>query len=347
MSKETYYIEGDFIEDINGVIFDVKGFEHPPGKVVAFPRYVPNPEGDRGRNNKKYSKIYGLSDRYKFLQNTLRRYLVYDDVFDTLMCEVPRDKIIKHYKPKEALKKLIYNFDRLSEIERKALKMVLLIIYESGLTLNDIGISGSIMVGLHKKDSDIDIVVYGTKKSYDAIIALKNLFLKNVLKKYDIKGYKRLYKFRKAYKTMDFEVFMRHEERKLFQGIFEDKEFFIRFVKNPKEIHPYGYYKYKNVGYVRIKARIIDDSESIFTPVKYFIDNITILQADLLENIDTSKISEIVSFRGRFCQQAFKNENIIVQGKLEKMIRNGKISHYRVLIGGSDRDFMVSEGLMK
>ena len=42
MIKTLTFIEGDFIEDINGVIFDVKGFEHPNTKVIAFPRYIPH-----------------------------------------------------------------------------------------------------------------------------------------------------------------------------------------------------------------------------------------------------------------------------------------------------------------
>lgn len=39
--------EGDIIETKEGIFFDVKGVIHPPEKVVAFIRFIPNIEGDR------------------------------------------------------------------------------------------------------------------------------------------------------------------------------------------------------------------------------------------------------------------------------------------------------------
>ena len=42
--------EGDLIEIQDNVIFDVKGLVHPPNRVVAFIRYVPDPNGNRQRN---------------------------------------------------------------------------------------------------------------------------------------------------------------------------------------------------------------------------------------------------------------------------------------------------------
>jgi len=54
--------EGDLIKTENNVIFDVKGLVHPPDKVIAFPRYIPSPTGNRGSGADMYGKVL-LSSR--------------------------------------------------------------------------------------------------------------------------------------------------------------------------------------------------------------------------------------------------------------------------------------------
>ena len=60
--------EGDLIESKGNIVFDVKGLVHPPNRVVAFIRYVPDPNGNRERDGKRYSKFYALSKRYDLLK---------------------------------------------------------------------------------------------------------------------------------------------------------------------------------------------------------------------------------------------------------------------------------------
>ncbi len=54
--------EGDLIRTGDNVIFDVKGLVHPPDKVIAFPRYIPSPDGTRGSPGEMYRKVYNLGD---------------------------------------------------------------------------------------------------------------------------------------------------------------------------------------------------------------------------------------------------------------------------------------------
>ena len=42
-------IEGDFVETIDSLIFDVKGFLHPPDRTIVYLRYVADPSGERQR----------------------------------------------------------------------------------------------------------------------------------------------------------------------------------------------------------------------------------------------------------------------------------------------------------
>ena len=239
--------------------------------------------------------------------------------------------------------------DSLKGLKRKALDFALTIANETNVDTRNLGISGSLLVNLHRENSDIDLIVYGTDESKKVADALTKLFSKGVLRKHTIEEYRRLFEFRKAYKVMDFETFVKHERRKIFQGFFADREFFIRFVKKPQETHRYGEFKYKNMGEVTIKAKVVDDSESIFTPVSYKIEVIKVIDSSKLKgkNMDFNKIREAVSFRGRFCQQVFSGEIAIVRGKLECVFHHGEFSHYRIIVGGSYNDFIISESLLR
>ncbi len=346
--KGEFFIEGDFIEDIYGIIFDVKGYEHPPARVVAYPRYVPSSSGSRCRNGKCYEKIYDLNVRYEFLRSRLKEYLVYDDVFDTYVSEVPLKNITKHYIPTKYLRNLLKHSDSLTGLKKRALDLALMVARESDVSIENLGISGSLLVNLHREDSDIDLIIYGTKESKKIADTLNKLFSKGILRKHSIEEYRKLYEFRKAYKVMDFETFVKHERRKIFQGFFLDREFFIRFVKKPHEVPKYGEFKYKDMGEITIKAKVLDDSGSIFTPVSYKIEVIKVIDSSKLKsNIGFNEIREVVSFRGRFCQQVFSREIAVVRGKLESIFHRGEFSHYRIVVGGSHNDFIISESLLR
>ena len=91
--------EGDLIKTGSGVVFDVKGLIHPPNRVIAFPRYIPSPQGTRKNKNTSYRKVYSLSDRLKYLQENHPELIVFDPVFGETLCEVPYNQIIQHLTP--------------------------------------------------------------------------------------------------------------------------------------------------------------------------------------------------------------------------------------------------------
>lgn len=345
--KDNDFLEGDFIEDINGIIFDVKGFEHPPDKVVAYPRYIPDKMGDRCGLRGRYRKIYDINERISYLEKRFREYIVYDDVFDCIMCEVPRKKIVRHYKPEETLKLLGKGFYCLSRVEKDAYNLIKLLSKETGISFKFFGISGSIMVGLHSENSDIDIVVYGNDTSWSVIKALSRLFKNKVLRRTSEDKLKRLYYERKIYKIMDFETYRLHEYRKMQEGNFGGRDFFIRFIRDCDQHHKYGFFRYKNIGRIKAKVKIIDDYESIFTPAKYIVKILEIIEDDLIEEIDVNKEFWIYSFRGRYCQQAFSGEVTEVAGKIEKVIKNEDLVAYRILLSKDGEDYMISNNLIE
>jgi hypothetical protein len=331
--------EGDFIETAAGLIFDVKGLIHPPNRVVAFIRYFPDEKGERTRNGLAYGKVYSLSKRYEMLGKRFPQYLIHDPVFDEALCEVPTNDVKKHYKPMKKLQEL-RSSKELNALESKALLLVELVKEKAGVSWNMIGISGSILIGMHTAGSDVDPVVYGSESCKKAHSALVDFLREEngLFRSYDREDLKGLFDFRSKDTRTDFENFVRTESRKVMQGKFMGTEYFFRFVKDWNEIEEnYGDIQYQNVGVVRVEATVADDSEAIFTPCAYEIDNTRILQGPEVGNIE-----EIVSFRGRFCEQARIGEKIVAEGKVERVIdKRQSREHYRLLLGNRPSDFMV------
>lgn len=331
--------EGDLIETDEHLIFDVKGLVHPASRVVAFIRYFPDEKGKRTREGRSFDKVYSLSKRYSLLKDKFPRYLVYDPVFDETLCEVPVDKVKKHYKPDKKLQEIRSSND-LDPLQSKALQFAEVLKETAGIPWSALGISGSIMVGLHTSESDIDPVVYGSKNCTRAYSALKSIF-KNKhgsVKPYTQKDLRVLFDFRSKDTATGFEDFLRTESRKVMQGKFIGTDYFVRFVKNWNEIDEnYGDVQYENIGSAKIEATVIDDSESTFTPCTYRIEN-----AKSHEGLRIERIEEITSFRGRFCEQARRGETVVAQGKVERVTdRRQNEEHFRLLIGGKHLDYMV------
>ncbi|MBE0519626.1 hypothetical protein IBX35_01095 [Candidatus Bathyarchaeota archaeon] len=331
--------EGDFIETSEGLMFDVKGLIHPPNRIIAFLRYFPDEKGERKRNSERYSKVYSLSKRYALLKNRFPQYLVYNPVFDVTLCEVPVDAVKKHYKPTQKLQELRSSSSP-DKLENLALQLTKVMKENANIPWNTIGISGSIMARLHKPSSDIDVIVYGSKNCRKVYTTMENLLgeKQGPFKPYTREGLKALFDFRSKDTVVGFEDFVRSESRKVLQGKFMGTDYFIRFVKDWSEIdEKYGDVQYVNVGYARIKATVADDSESIFTPCVYKIDDVHVFEGN------SFPVTEIASFRGRFCEQARNGEVVIAQGKVEHVIDNKRNrEHFRLLLGNKPSDYFVT-----
>jgi predicted nucleotidyltransferase len=331
--------EGELIKTKSKVIFDVKGLVHPPNKVIAFPRFIPSPQGTRRNQKDLYGKIYSLAERFKFLEQNAPNLIIHDPVFDETLCEVPIGTIKEHYKPIDKLTELRTS-KKLGNLERKAVQLAESLKETADIPWSSIGISGSVLVGLCTRKSDIDPVVYGVENCRRAYAALENLLGDNESRftPYSREELQTLFDFRSKDTKMSFEDFARVETRKAFQGMFEGTDYFIRFVKDWSQINEqYGDICYKNCGYAKITAAITNDSEALFTPCTYRIENVKVVDGPELE-----PIREIVSFRGRFCEQARKGEAVTAQGKVERVTDNRKGQvHYRIILGNKPSDYMV------
>jgi hypothetical protein len=313
----------------------VKGLVHPPDRVVAFVRYVPDPLGDRRRGSIRYRKIYELSERYSFLRQMVPEYLVHDPVFDEELIEVPRRRILRHYEPLRKTHELLRNADAI--LEQKAVEMISLLASTSSVPKEEFGVSGSMLVSLAGPESDIDIVVYGSERCRRVRRALVALLKEgDEFKPYGEEKVRALYQSRHGETGISFPDYACCELRKDFQGYFKGTDFFVRYVKDFSEVdEEYGAVRYRALGYGKLEGIVSSDDEAIFTPCTYPLRDVHPIDF----NVEPPK--EIVSYRGQFCEQASKEERIIARGKLERQIDGGKAFN-RLLLGNARLDFMVA-----
>ena len=260
--------EGDLIKTKSNVVFDVKGLVHPPNKIIAFPRFIPSPQGSRRGKDALYGKVYSLGERFRYLQENHPDLIVFDPVFGETLCEVPTEQIVEHYQPAEKLAELRKS-KNITPLETKALQLATTLKEKAGIPWKAIGISGSIMAGLTNEKSDIDPLVYGVENSRKAYAALKELFKTgdSGFKPYIREELKILFDFRSKDTQMSFEDFLLVESRKAFQGMFMGTDYFVRFVKEWSETtEQYGDVCYSNSGYAKITANIADRSIHYLRP---------------------------------------------------------------------------------
>jgi uncharacterized protein len=327
--------EGDFVESSDGLLFDVKGLLHPPDRVVAYLRYYPDNRGTRSRGGVRYVKVYDLTKRRLLLEKRWPRYLYYDEMQGRELQGVPKDSILALHLPKRRLVTLLRS-RRKDALEANATRLVKVLAQESGLPLDCFGVSGSLLVGLHRRDSDLDIIVYGATASKRVQRALFHLIEDNrTFHAYSPRDLKRLYLRRDLRAALTYRDFELQERRKLFQGRFLSHEYFVRCVKNWREItERYGDARCVPMGECAVSADVAGDEESLLTPCRYMLERV-----EVLEGNPHCTPREVFSFRGRFAEQARKRERVFARGRLERVGSDG-LEYYRLIIGEGPRDVL-------
>ncbi len=319
-SKRTALIEGSYVEVGVGVIFAVKGVSHPPKGVIAVPKYIKT-EGSVVKLNSFNSSVY-------FLRRHFREFLIHDEYLGQEIPFVPLEEVKRVYDPIDGK-----NYLRKDAISSIALKMVELIVENSGIESDFVGISGSILLGLYNEFSDIDIVVYGIKNCLKVYDALK-LMRENNITEHLSEGFLKKILESRSDTLMEPIVWMMHEKRKLTNGVFMGRPYTLKLTPLPEEFwDKYGERRFKEIGRAIIRFQVSDASKSIFTPCRYEIKVISIINGPEI----SSKVSSIVSFRSRFAEQLREGEVGIASGRLE--LSNDE--RLRLFIGNDPHDLLM------
>ncbi|NHJ04599.1 MAG: hypothetical protein EAX90_07235 [Candidatus Heimdallarchaeota archaeon] len=331
-------IEGFFIQSQDGLIFDVKGLSHPPDRIIAFVRYIPEKffAGDMKESRKGYHKIYDINSRYTFLKENFPSYIFKDARGRGLLQGVRVNQISKIFDPRVRLQEIL-NLSNRNLLEEQVCNLVSIIIDYAKIDKNTIGISGSILVDLHTEESDIDIVIYGKKNGQKLYKNMSMIYEKiPEISKYTEDELEELWKRRGQTEQIDFSSFCNLEKKKLLQGKFNGIDFYIRLVPFPEEFQEdYLNTNITFLGEIEIEAVISDAKEAIFTPCLYQLTDVKIIRSTSMGFI---KPKRFFSVRGRYCELVSEGENVYLKGKLEQ-VRIKKDSFYQIILGTTKDEF--------
>ena len=335
-------IEGYFITTKEILIFDVKGIAHPDDKIIAFVRYVPTEFGLEDKPIRKtHTKLYDLAARYKFLQKNFPNYLFQDPKGRGLLQAISKDRILEIHNPIKRLEEIIDKKEK-DKLETLTADFAGYLIEKSCIDQKYLGISGSILVNLQTKYSDLDFVVYGKENGLKVYEAMAELFdSEPKFRRYNRDNLEELWINRGQKKQIKLATFVNIEKNKRLQGKFEGVDFYIRLVPFPDEIYePYNKTTYDPFGVISVKATITSDELSIFSPSIYQLGDVEII----MDQIRVGDFPDrIFSVRGRYCEIAKTSDVVYVKGKLEKVSIEGEEDFYQIVLGTTVGEFFYKE----
>ena len=297
------FLPRDFVETKEGLLFAVVGGIEG-GRVPACLRY-------RRLGPASYSKL-STQGAQTLLQSTFPEYLLYSKTRDVQLHAVPLERIIHHYQPRRRVQELMAS-SRHDAIEGKLLRLLELF-SEHGLTPDCIGVTGSLLIGAQRLDSDIDLVIYGREPFFLAREIVAQLIQAGRLDRLDPALWRDAYARRGC--ALSFEEYLWHERRKLNKAAIEGTKFDLSLHIDGPAAADAAYHKQ---GLKCIQARVVDDAFAFDYPARYRIDH--------------SSIAEVISFSATYAGQAWSGESVEVCGQLEVSKRMD-----RRIVVGADRE---------
>jgi predicted nucleotidyltransferase len=323
-------VEGYFVKTLDNLIFEVKGIVHPNDRIIAYVRYVPNIVSSETISG--FRKIYDLYEREEYLKKYHSEYLWFSEAHGRILQAVPHKKVMQILNPVSHMVQIRENSSALAVATSN---LVDLLLEYTGISRQNIGVTGSQLVGVARETSDIDLVVFG-KTTCDK-------FYRKLSESYDkIPGIERYQgellnehvKFRWGDLVTYQDSLREIERKKILQGVFRGHQFFIRLVKYRQDVSErFGQKVSKNLRTAEVQCKITDDRNSIFTPCSYQV-----------KSSELSELIQIVSYRGRFTEHVLTNQFVNVRGRLESVVDKSTGERYQQLVLGEDSsDYMMPQ----
>ena len=320
----------DSILTPEGLLFRVFGYSHPPNKYICDAEYASadvftskDPRAPRTGGNQHFYKFYN-DEGMKIVLKNFPQYTVFHEMLGQKVVAVNPDAA-ELRKPEKRLPELMATEpkDKLVDATQRVLNTML---QQSGLSMANFGVFGSMLHGFHHPDfSDIDLVVYGRKENTKMREVLEALYaddasdFKNEFSNPDVMQGKQW-----RYRNLTVKEFLWHQRRKQIYGLFNDSksgrvtkaefEPVKAWSEVTSEYDPEARIVQK--GWVKLKARVVDDADAPFIPSVYVIKPLEVLTGprEALEAV------RVFSYMEEFRLQAQNDEVVFVEGNLEEVV---------------------------
>ena len=266
------YRDHDYIETPEGWIFCVVSDNHPPGRVMAFLKYIPG-DGEWSRGGQRYTRVvksYTMAEivhSIELLKKVNPRYVHYDETIGETFTYIPHGAVERHYRCEERFSEILEDND--SHFSERCRELAGILESSLGVGRGFLGLTGSLLVGLHNPHADIDLIVYGRDNFWRIASGINELqskrdresifsaFIKSLLKRYPIT-------------LEDARVLAsRLKNRGMVSGTLYSVHA-VRFLEEMTE--RYGDKLYRGVGVAKAELAITNSRDSCFTPAVYEVE---------------------------------------------------------------------------
>lgn len=329
----------DFIRTVEGLLFCVVGYLHPPGRYTAYLKYAPASQGRWQRDGVHYHRVlreYSLGsirETLALLEERYPHYVSYCPVRDMRFSMVPEAFIAEYCVPEVRLQEILAG--PRDPLEEAVAGLAEEIAAGAGISLQALGVTGSILLGIHDPAfSDIDLTVYGLENALRV-----KAWLLEAAQRSAAAGQRpadrvmRLSPEETAVLRAAVQAIhptLSADEVAYFVGRrwnylrFGERMFSVHATRSDEEItETYGERLYRDVGTARIRARVVDVSEALFSPAIYGLDDVVVLEGDV------RPIRSLISYDRIFADAVDLGAEIEAHGKVER-VGEGE---YRLVLG--------------
>jgi len=332
----------DAIITKEGLIFRVFGYSHPANAYICDVEYASaeifksdNPKAFRNRGQRVFYKFYE-DEGWKFIKSNFPQYMLIHEMLQKQVVGVENHNIAETRKSDIELGKLIEEEPK-DELHAAMQSVLELVAKHSDLLVNDFGVFGSLLHRFyHPKLSDIDLIIYGRDNALRLRETLWELYnVRDSPVRNEFESIESIKGKRWRFQNYSPEEFVQHQQRKTIYALFSDEKS-GRVIKT--EFEPVKAWKeirneYNSdtrilqKGWVKMFATIIGDQGAPFIPSIYRIQPMTVLHGPR----GAEETTRIVSYVEEFRMQAWKDEQVYIEGNLEE-VKTPKSSFHQMAL---------------
>ena len=296
------FLPKSFIETAEGLLFAVVAEGLEAGKVRCFLRYVRHENG-------KWRKVQ-TDEANDLLSQNYPDYCFHSTEFDAFLHAVSVEKIIKIHNPYVRLKELFTPRKRRDAIEKDCVALCKLF-EKRYVELDELGVTGSILVGLQNESSDIDLICDNLNTFQQCRLAILELTLLGKLGLLSEQDWRESYARRDC--DLSFEDYVWHEVRKSNKGLINGRKFDLSLVESNNTNNNV----YKKLGATILQAVVTDATRAFCYPAEFKISH--------------PKIQSVVCFTATYVGQAIVGETVEISGQLEQ----DEFGNQRIVVGSN------------
>lgn len=319
---EHIFRDHDYIETEEGWIFCVVSDLHPPGRVLAYLKYVPG-EGLWFKGDVSYARVLRsysmdqISYTIGYVRDRRPDYIFLDPATSEEFTYPPTPFIVRHYKPEERLRQIL---DKATwRREQDCMRIAVQLSGGAEKLLESMGVSGSLLSGLRYENADVDLLVYG-RENYLRVLEISTEIRErnDLLEKIWLSSFLEKYRLAKD----DAREFFRRVRNK---GFYNGVPYSIHAVREIEEINErYGDRIYRPIGVEKTRLKILDVRDSYFLPSVYRVEG----------EVAAGEVETLTCYDSTFAGLLEEGDEVEVYGKVERvvMLEDGR-EYVNILVG--------------